>query len=196
MQNLSKFRTNQRLDDSSLSHGYFLRAFKDDKRDFMNYKLNSLYNVSEERIQEMEILEMLEKLGFPVQDVGTYFFKNMIVKAIHHLDGVDDFGNSISQERLLREMKSPYSQFYVDVARNDLDIGIKTFHLHIEHTLSYVNYVDTDATLLFEIYSNFSKETDYGEHAFIIAKHMKALKQKDDGHQYLKTNAMIPAVGE
>ena len=56
--------------------------------------------ISEERLEQMEILSILEKLSFPMDDVGTYFFKDMIVKARRYLSGTDDFNGTISQKEL------------------------------------------------------------------------------------------------
>ena len=112
---------------------------------------------------------------------------NVIIPATFfspYLDGTDDFGNSIDRTQLLDELRSPFSQFYFDIARNELDVGVKTFHSYIEHALESVQYENADAALLFEIYSNFSKETDYGEHALIIAEHIKDARRKAEGYQY------------
>ena len=70
-----------------------------------------------------------------------------------------------------------------------MDIGLKTFHSHIEHALESVDYGNADTTLLQEIYSNFSEETDYGEHALLIGKHIKKKKGKKTEYQY----TLLPA---
>jgi hypothetical protein len=119
----------------------------------------------------------------------------MIVKASRYLDGVDDFGRPISREELLQELQSPFSQFYFDVARNDLDIGLKTFHSYIEHALESVDYGKADTTLLLDIYSNFSKETDYGEHALMIAEYVRNAKKKESGYQYTLVSPINIQVG-
>lgn len=192
MQNLNKFTKSQKMQNSISTRGYFLGIIEDDRCDYFKYQTGSLENVSEERMQEMEVLKILEGLGFPTQEVGTYLFKDMIMKAARELDGYDAFGNPITPEGLLEQMQSPFSQFYVDVARNDLDMGIKTFHSHIERTLEEVDFKKADASLLFEIYSNFSRETDYGEHAFIIAKHIRKMENKKE-RQYQKSMNVLPA---
>lgn len=173
----------------SLYTGFLISLVADDKKDYANYKVGSSESFSKDRLEQLEILSVLDKLSFPMNEAGTYFFKDVIVKAKRYLDGTDDFGHPISDSELLQELKSPFSQFYFDIARNELDIGLKTFHSYIEHALESVDYRQADTTLLLDIYSNFSKETDYGEHALIIAKHMKGAEQKDAGYQY----TFIPA---
>lgn len=180
MHNLGKSNSSK---ESSFS-GFLLNLVYEDKQDYANYKLGSLEDNSKDKLQQMEVLSVLERLSFPMNEVGTYFFKDVIMKTIRYLDGTDDFGNSIDTSKLLEELKSPYSQFYFDIARNELDVGVKTFHSYIEHALESVQYENADAALLFEIYSNFSKETDYGEHALIIAEHLRNAKRKTEGYQY------------
>lgn len=160
----------------------------------------SVYNtgltetLSEVQLKEMEVLNTLFKLGFPAREEGTYLYKDMIMKAIQLLDGFDDRKEPISESQLLQQMQTKYSQFYVDVARNDLDMGIKTFHSYINHALSSVDYACVDSNVLSEVYGDFVEEGDYGKHAFVIAKNIRAhskntqnSKQGTQVVQYVKT---------
>lgn len=191
MHNLCKSFKNQ----ESLYTGFLMSLAYDEKKEYEQYKSGSTEGFSEERLEQMEILSVLDKLRFPMDEVGTYFYKDVIVKAKRYLDGVDDFGNRISQGELLQELRSPYSQFYFDLARNDMDIGLKTFHSNIEHALESVDYGQADTTLLQEIYSNFSEEADYGEHALAISKYLRNAKQKKGGYQYTLVSPVKVQVG-
>lgn len=191
MYNLSKVTQTKKFPGCLYANLYFDEELDIAKREYMNYKLGNLENFSEERLHDMEILSILDGLGFPMDNIGTYLYKNMIVKVVHHLGGTDSFGQAISQDKLLQQLKSPFSQFYFDVARNDLDMGIKTFHSYIEGMLENVNYENAEPTLLFEVYSNFSEETDYGEHAFIIGKYVSTTSKKEVGNQYIKQVPMV-----
>lgn len=184
MQNLKSNNSKE-----SVYSGFFNSCAYEDKRDYEKFKSGSLDELSEERLVQMEILAMLEKLSFPMDSLGTYLYKDVICKTMHYLDGKDNWGRAINEAELLQELKNPYSQFYFDLARNELDIGLKTFHSHIEYTLESVDYGKVDTTLLQEVYSNFSLETDYGEHALIIGKHIKNKKGKNKEYQY----ALIPS---
>ena len=163
------------------SHSFYLiDSFKDTFEYYKKYKSNLLDRCADSKLQEMEVLEFLDNLGFPLNEPGTILYRNMIIKAMHHLNGTDDFGNSLSREQLLKQMKNPYSQFYVEVARSDLDIGIKTFHAYVQHSIRNINYSDADTALLFNFYSNFSKDMDCGEAALIIAEYINTLKANND----------------
>lgn len=176
--------------NGGLSNGLLANMIKKDSSEYAKYKLGCYESIPEDRLQQMEVLSILEKLNFPMNEIGTYFFKDMIVKALRYLDGSDDFGHYISQDTLLQELKSPYSQFYFDLARNEKDIGVKTFHACIEDSLENINYNKADATLLYEIYSNFSKNGNYGEHAYAISKYIKRSRENKSGYQY----TMVPTV--
>lgn len=183
MQNLKSNNGND-----SIYSGFLNSCAYEDKRDYEKFKSGSLDELSEDRLEQMEVLAMLEKLSFPMDSMGTYLYKDMIVKVMRYLDGQDDLGHALDEAELLQELKNPYSQFYFDLARNEMDIGLKTFHSHIEYALESVDYGNVDTTLLQDIYSNFSLEADYGEHALIIGKHLKKKKGKKAEYQY----ALLP----
>ena len=191
MHNLCKSFKNQ----ESLYTGFLMSLAYDDKKDYEQYKSGSTDGFSEERLEEMEILSILDRLSFPMDEVGTYFYKDVIAKAKRYLDGEDDFCRPISSDELLQELKSPYSQFYFDLARNDLDIGLKTFHSNIEHALDSVDYDKADTTLLQGIYSNFSEEADYGEHALASSRYLRNAKEKKGGYQYTLVSPVKIQVG-
>lgn len=175
--------------DNLYFNGQLISICEHQMYEYLAYSLGEVNNLSLEKLQEMKTLDILTKLGFPLTEVGTFLYKDMIMKAIKYLDGIDGYGNPISPGELREQMKSPYSQFYMEVARHDSDLGIKTFHTYIENALATVDYGKADATLLCEIFGDFSKETDYGEHAFIIGQHIKnGTKQKNDNKAYVKVS--------
>lgn len=191
IKNLNVFANDkERMQFASI--GYYLKdSFNNSFNCYKKYKLNLLDNCSEDTIQDMEVLGFLERLGFSIEEAGTILFKNMIIKAMHHLNGTDDFGKSISREQLLQQMKNPFSQFYVEVARSDLDIGIKTFHANVQQSIENVYLSNSDTALLFDVYSNFSKSTNYGEVALIIAEYISNTKNNQD-KAVIKQFTMLP----
>lgn len=170
---------------------FLIRIVEENKRQYTNYKIGVSDDISENRLVHMKVLQVLEQLGFPMDEAGTYFYKDIIVKTMACLDGTDNFGKLITFEELLQNLKNPYSQFYFDLARNEMDLGLKTFHSHIEHAVENVDYSVADVALLLDIYGNFSKDADYGEHAVAIARHMKGVCQQKTGYQY----TIMPPLG-
>lgn len=191
IKNLSVFANdNERMQFASI--GYYLKdSFNNSFDCYKKYKLNLLDECSEDTLQDMEVLNFLERLGFSIEEAGTILYKNMIIKAMHYLNGTDDFGKSISRDQLLQQMKNPFSQFYVGVARSELDIGIKTFHANVQQSIENMRLSNSDTALLFDVYSNFSKNTDYGEAALILAEYITNTKKNQD-RPVIKQVTMLP----
>ena len=172
---------------SHLSNGYcFKNIFDRTEANYNKYKLGMVEDFSDYDCQDMQVLETLERLGFPLNEIGTYFYKNMILKVIYFINQ-----NSTSKAQLLEQMNNPFSQFYIDVARNDLDVGIKTFHSHIEDAFTKVKFSKADTSLLFELSHNSSKNINYGEYAFIIGEYLTT-KKNCDKQQSVKQIKMVP----
>ncbi len=91
--------------------------------------------IDEKAEQELDILYVLEGLGYGSNQTGTYLLKDMVVYAIEQM--LESKGKISEMCRIRQEMKTPFSQFYMDIARGDRDMGLKTFHTFVN--LSYVN---------------------------------------------------------
>lgn len=130
----------------------------------------------------IEILEILDQLGCPMESVGTYLFKAMILSAKESLLSSED---DSEKKELLAEMKSPFSQFYFDIARNDLDIGVKTFHQYVGDAISKINYKNVNKELAQNIFKNKTKEITISESAYSIADYL-AKKQKQNEMSHAK----------
>ena len=50
----------------------------DDIKKFNRYQNNQIDGFSERTLQDMEILVMLKDLGFPMHELGTYLYKDLI----------------------------------------------------------------------------------------------------------------------
>ena len=147
-----------------------------DKQAYMEYKKNKL----DYKNNDMEVLVLLENLGYPTNEVGTYLYKYMILKISEYLEtGLTIRQEPITKEQLKLEIKNFFSQFYLDIARNELDMGIKTFHNYISVAVSKINYENLNISLFYEIFGNNIQDIDYAEQAFIIATYIIENKQKN-----------------
>ena len=147
-----------------------------DKQAYMEYKKNKL----DYKNNDMEVLVLLENLGYPTNEVGTYLYKYMILKISEYLEtGLTIRQEPITKEQLKLEIKNFFSQFYLDIARNELDMGIKTFHNYISVAVSKINYENLNISLFYEIFGNNIQDIDYAEQAFIIATYIIENNQKN-----------------
>lgn len=121
--------------------------------------------------KEHYILDLLEKLGFSINEVGTFLYKKLILSLC-------DVIEYMSTNEIKELLKNPYSQLYFDVARNDLDMGCLSFHSYIEHAISVCNdkMKKSDAFKLLKY--NFNN-LSYGEAALFLAKFISNKPSKD-----------------
>lgn len=165
------------------SSSYAVYIFCLDKKDYMEYKNGISKEFTEERKIEMNTLQLLENLGYPMDELGTYLYKNIIVKVIKSISVDEGF---INCKNLLLQLKDAFSQFYFDIARNDLDMGLKTFHRHIEDTLSKVDYSKANPLIINKIYSKNIYDIDYGEQAFILGACISGLLKTEQSLEIVK----------
>ncbi len=107
------------------------------------------------------ILLYLEKLGFSLEEYGTYLYKEVIVNVIRFLENSDKEG----KEQLLEQLNNMYSQFYLELARHNNGMGVKVFHAYIQRSLDRINSKQKG--------SNLFKNSEYGEKAFKIGNAIK-----------------------
>lgn len=124
--------------------------------------------ISENEEKQIVILKTLEELGYSMEETGTYFYKEVIMSLKEEMQKIHTEEDYIS---LMSEIGDSYSQFYFDIARNGMDIGVKTFHGCI--SMSYQNRIKNPINV------NLAKEigaeqynADYRGEAVLIASHL------------------------
>lgn len=145
-----------------------------DKEDYKKYNQNKKNKLefSEERSLEMEILILLKKLGYSLQHLGTYLYKDVIVEAMKEIKKID--GDSEAYEELKISLNNAYSNLYGFIARDYYEMGINAFHLYIQRALCDVE--PKDGTII-----PTDEDVNYGMYALCIAEYMlDKSKVKDD----------------
>lgn len=143
-----------------------------DKRRYDIYKAGNTNKNIKYDIEEMRILSVLENLGFPMNEDGTYLYKNMILKIKNYLCEVLAKGDNVELKGYLLKIKEKYSQFYFDVARNDMDMGISTYHNFVAQAVSMIDFDKADLGYKMTLLNSLPDEMDYGEFAFVLAMHL------------------------
>ena len=154
----------QKIDYSFYNMKIF-HAREDAIRDIIMYekfKLGKVEKFTNKDLLEMNILNTLERLGYPMDMLGTYLCKDIVLKII----------NNYENKNLLNELNYTFSQFYNDIANNDKEIGIKTFNLYVHQALDNINEENIDEELYNKIFfSDCSNK--YGFNFLRIAKYVK-----------------------
>ncbi len=156
------------LDDIDVTSYFVLQ----DRRDYQKYKENREIRFTPKRKRDMQILELLERLGFPMDKAGTYLYKELIAYVCSYLQDVETRDDIKSCVSLIQELKDGHSGTYFDIARNDLDLGLSSYHRIVGIAQDNVDYTKVDPILLQEIYGRFSRSLDYGEQAFLLGAYV------------------------
>ena len=106
-------------------------------RDYEKYKKYEY--IKEDRYVRMSILDSLKKLHFDLDEIGTHLFAQVIEEIHTNLEDIRGQGDI---DTLVTLLEDEYSQFYCTLAREDNDIGIKSFHKLIKETMAKRNAKD------------------------------------------------------
>ena len=152
--------------------GMAVNEANQDKDNYIKYKIGKLGKVSSLVLNNMKILEVLEKLGFDMDELGTYLYKDLIEEVYQFLN------KKPSEEevnKLKLQLSDAFSSIYYYIAREWKEIGVKPFHLYIEKAIENISYDSIDQDLAKKIYND--ELSDYGSRAFEIASYMSGYKK-------------------
>ena len=135
--------------------------YKDDMRIINNEPIDEL---SEYQLDEIKIMSILERLGFSLDEVGTYLYKEVVMNVY------SDIGKC--GENLLTELNNKYSSYYQQIARGYYEMGVTTFHNYIESAIKGIDETGTDESLMETIFGNDLGNSGYGTRAYEIASYM------------------------
>ena len=144
-----------------LSYDEMASKYKDYKK-----KMMPIEKLSQREKKEVETLKILEELGYSLEETGTYFYKDVIVKTIEQLQVSS---SEESYQELITDLNNDFSQFYFDIARNGYDVGLKTFHGCINMSRETKNIQNT---LLQERIGIEEANMNYKQEALLIANHI------------------------
>lgn len=145
---------------------YAVYSAKEEKNLYDSLKKGMPYVLTELQKNEVEILSILEKLGFPMSQLGTYLYKDVIVKVCNIINEGEITSNN-KRRKLIARLNDGYDEIYKQIASEDKEIGCKTFHSYIEGAIKDIDETRTDTSLAEKIYGD--KDITYGTAAFRIA---------------------------
>ena len=152
----------------------YYEAYKDDRD-----------SVPDAKLVDMQILNCLESLGYPMDELGTYLYKNVVLSTYSEVVDNDVRNDKSLADSLLLKLNYRLSNFYHELARNDLDMGVKTFHQYILIAMSKIDSDNIDKSLEKKIYGD-TKPASYGTMAFKIALYLDNENEKTIEKQSLK----------
>lgn len=165
--------TRQNITDSSSfmfvnGSANFSPYFINERNAYTNYKQNKNFFVMPKSQEHMQILEMLEQLGFSMAEVGTYYFKELIIRIVELLNQ-----GLLSEDQISDFLEQPFSQLYFDVARNDLDIGIKSFNEYVNFAFGEIDINNANQELLDKIIEKMDTAVSNRQLPLVIAQEFR-----------------------
>lgn len=139
---------------------------------YLGYKAGDFPESLKDQELDMITLSFLESLGYDTDEPGTYFYKAVLVKIANELLDSSKRNNQDFCQKLIEMLQNAYSQFYFDLARNDRDIGVKTFHAYISHSHNQRENTVESEMLLDSIYGMRMEELDSGQKAFLVGNYI------------------------
>ena len=109
--------------DLRLQSDYTKLGVRNELYDYLDYRKGELTDITEDKSMSMEILVLLEQLGYPMNKLGTYLYQHLIYKTIKERQRL--FENDIKTDgMILDELQDAFSLHYKQSAIGDLDIGV------------------------------------------------------------------------
>ena len=155
-----------------------------DKENYENFKKGVTKDIDKDTLKDMKILNLLERLGYPMNEIGTYFFKDVISDAYDSIQDVHGRRDMDKCRNLLSQLTDTFSDFYRYIATDWKEIGITSFHLYIQKSLEQIDNNKVDKELSKRIYGNNSEDNNYGLHAFQIAAYALDKYSFNDTKEY------------
>lgn len=131
------------------------------------------------------IKELLINLGYP-NTFGMDLYAQWIYEIMKDLERVKSREQIMACKDYLLAMKDGMSNYYHDLVREGMWMGIRPFHLRIEDTIEGIDYNKADMELLSKIYGNIDYSINYAENAFLLAAYMLGIKKEEDAENIHK----------
>lgn len=144
---------------------------------FKKYLEGDIEGLDEKTIMEMRALKVLFSLGYPEDHMGTYLYKALIARMCLDLQRIDEENLVKKSKDILLEYSDAFSNPYHVVARDERDIGIKSFHRYVNDAISNIDYSKADPILAFDIYDGLPNELSISENAYVIATYMLGIRE-------------------
>ena len=186
VQATNKFSDEERL--KLVLHGtnFAMNEASRDRRKYIDYSYGDNLDLTEEESKDMEILEILEGLGYSINELGTYLYKDVIKDVYNDIKDLDMNTDKDKCMTIKLGLTNAFSGLYHYIARECKDMGVKAFHLYIQRSIEKIDYSSVDKELSTKIFGNQEIEQDYGMQAFQIASYVAKKHSYDDIKGYTK----------
>ena len=156
------------------SIGFMLSGIYRDKKAYEGYKKNGEI-LEYSSLEEMEIVAILEEIGYSLDTAGTYLYKSLIISVLNYLKGNAVRLEVLDEEELQRQLNEPYSQlyFYKDAEKTEV---LGSYACNYANASLKVLENNADGELVGKIFTGKFDPRLYGINALMIAKYYANLR--------------------
>lgn len=184
VQAAEKFTEEERL--RLVLHGTSFAMYEanKDKENYIKFKNGQTDEFSETTMRDMNLLKILERLGYSIDELGTYLYKDVIAETYEKLKGASSRNDMDRCREIMSSLTDAFSGFYRYIAREWKEMGVKTFHLYIQKAIDGIEYDEVDVELAEKIFGDNPEEQNYGVQAFQIAAYAVKKYSFDNTKEY------------
>lgn len=159
-------------------YGYNFATYiaNNDREKYIKYINGENLKLSNIDSMAMNILSILDKLGYPMNELGTYLYKEVIAEISHSLNSITDIEQ---YQNLVKEITNVFSPFYYNIAKEYLEMNVNIFHLYLKKALENIDYNTSDIELISKLFGPDFQNQNFGLNALKIATYALELNEKN-----------------
>ena len=160
-------------------YGY-RELYNTDYDNYMLYKENKIKGeIPEYNLDEMKVLDTLSELGFPMDNFGTYFYKDVIMETKPCLDRIIKCGHIEEYETLKEIIENPCNSFYLNISRNQNEMPVMRLHRGIMDAIEAIDASKINMDTVYQVFGSNSSINSYGEAAIKIGLYTFGMRSHD-----------------
>ena len=160
-----------KIDNNSSSWlvpSFSLFIAKDDRERYNEYKATGTKPIDKYEKDSMEIISILERLGFSLDEIGTYLYKELIMSMYQEIKNSNEITET-KEEMSARLVKK--------LTHNVLEMPCDQYEELVKESIDSIDGNNIDIELSEKVFKN--SIYNYGENAFEIASHYMDVKKEE-----------------
>lgn len=133
---------------------------KDDKDKYDKYKKGAFVSDKKYDYKNMYILSLLEGLGFSMDELGTYLYKELILEVEEQLEKSSGESSIDSYKKLYDQLNNINSNLYAWVYSDYLEMGKKTYMAYLNRAFEKIDLSKVDKNIQMSLFGN-EEQSDY-----------------------------------
>ena len=147
----------------------------EDAKDYVKYKKGQVEDFSWGKMMEMRVLEVLEGLGYPMDKIGTYLFKDLVTEAKSKIS-LDEYDSSL---KVLRDLASDKSSIRRSLATEYLEISDDSYKKYVLDAMKNIKEDNVDINLARQVCGPDGACQKPGILAYRIAQYLEYQDKKE-----------------